>query len=120
MDFELPYTEEQEKFRAEVKSWIADNVPDNMRDTIDPENFTEDMKQFWRGKHQDLAAKGWLYPTYPTEYGGGGLNGDHETILQEEFRHGRVPGNFTAPFVLPSLLEWGTEEQKQKFLLPLL
>ena len=43
MDFELPYTEEQEKFRAEVKSWIADNVPDNMRDTIDPENFTEDL-----------------------------------------------------------------------------
>ena len=66
MDFELPYTKEQENFRSEVKAWIAENVPADMRDPIDPEHFTEDMKQFWRGKHQDLAAKEWLYPTFPT------------------------------------------------------
>jgi len=120
MNFELPYTEQQEQFRSEVKNWIAENVPNDMRNTIDPEHFTEDMKQFWRGKHQELATKGWLYPTYPTEYGGGGLSGEHETILPEEFRVSRVPGNFTNTFVLPALLVWGTEEQKQKFLVPLL
>jgi alkylation response protein AidB-like acyl-CoA dehydrogenase len=70
--------------------------------------------------HQQLAAKGWLYPTYPKEYGGGGLSGDQETIILEEFERARVVRSFTNPYIFATLLVWGTEEQKHKFLTPLL
>lgn len=67
MDFEVPYTEEQQTFRTEVQAWVQANVPDDMREPTDPQNFTKEQYLFWRGKHKELAAKGWLYPTYPTE-----------------------------------------------------
>ena len=67
-----------------------------------------------------MAGKGWLYPTYPKEYGGGGLTPDHETILQEEFQRYRVSSASTGADVFAPLLVWATEEQKQKFLVPLL
>ncbi len=120
MDFTLPYSEEQQRFRAEVRTWLEANVPEEMKSPIDGRDFTDEHYLFWRGKHQELAQKGWLYPTFPKEYGGGGLSGDHETILQEEFLRARAVGTFTNPFAFPTLLVWGTEEQKQKFLVPML
>ena len=121
MDFEYPYSEEQESFRKEVRVWLEKNIPDEMKTPIDRSGFTEEMYWFSRKKQQELGAKGWLYPIYPKEYGGGGLTAEHETILQEEFNRYRVPFIETGTFlVLPTLLLWGTEEQKQKFLVPLL
>ena len=67
-----------------------------------------------------MAEKGWLEPTYPKEYGGGGLTGDHETIIDEEFAKARAVRRFSSTQVFPTILVWGTEEQKQKYLRPLL
>ncbi len=127
MDFSTYYTEEQERFRAEVRTWLDANIPEDKKAPIDPESLTEgdagalaDLYWFWRDKHKELAAKGWLYPTYPKEYGGGGLGGEHETIIEEEFSRARVVRGFTNGLVFPTLLVWATEEQKQKFLVPLL
>lgn len=119
MDFALPYTPEQEAFRAEVKKWVEDNVPEEMKNPVDGRKFSKEQYLFWREMHQKIAAKGWLFPTFPKEYGGGGLSGDHEVIIEEEFQSARVRGNFTNQFVFPALMVWGTEEQKQKFLVPL-
>jgi len=119
MDFASPYSEEQQRFRQEVRTWLEENIPENMIHPVDPRDFTEEMYIFWRGKHQEMAAKGWLYPTFPKEYGGGGLTAEHETILEEESLRFKVP-RFLNTNVLPSILVWGTEEQKQKFLAPLL
>lgn len=127
MDFATHYTEEQERFRGEVRTWLEENIPEEKRAPVDPEVLTSgqegalaDLYWFWREKHIELAAKGWLYPTYPKEYGGGGLSGDHETIIEEEFARARVVGGFTNGLVFPTLLVWATEEQKQRFLVPLL
>ena len=120
MNFSTPYTEEQQAFRAEVQAWVQANVPDDMREPTDPQDFSKEQYLFWREKHQELATKGWLYPTYPTEYGGGGLSGDHETILQEEFFKGGIPRSPNSDIVLATLLVWGTEEQKEQFLRPML
>ena len=95
MDFALPYSEEQEQFRQEVRTWLKENVPEEMKDPVDPRDFTEEHYRFWRETHQKMAKKGWLYPTFPKEYGGGGLTGDHETIIEEESYRSRVPRNFT-------------------------
>ncbi|MSQ21979.1 MAG: hypothetical protein EXR53_01550 [Dehalococcoidia bacterium] len=119
MDFQIHYTDDQERFRIEVRSWLEENIPASMRLPVDPADPTEEQWQFWRGMHRKLGAKGWLHPTYPKEYGGGGLSGEHETIILEEFQRADVArgGNSLS---LPPLLVWGTEEQKQKFLVPLL
>lgn len=121
MDFQNSYSEDQEQFRKEVRAWLQENVPESMKLPTDRAEFNEEMCLFWHERHKELGAKGWLYPTFPKEYGGGGLTAEHETILEEEFQLYRAPtGSFTADFVLPSLLVWGTEEQKQKFLAPIL
>lgn len=73
MDFALPYTPEQEEFRREVRTWLEENVPEEMKEPVDGRDFSKDQYLFWRKKHLELAEKGWLYPTYPKEYGGGGL-----------------------------------------------
>ena len=40
MDFALPYTEEQEKFRQEVRTWLTENVPSDLKDPVDSREFT--------------------------------------------------------------------------------
>ncbi len=120
MDFENKYTKEQGNFRREVRAWLEANIPENMQMPTDPEDFSEDMYWFWRQKHKEMAAKGWLFPTYPKEYGGGGLTGEHETIIEEESQRFRVPRHFCTDWILPALLVWGTEEQKKKWLVPFL
>ena len=83
MDFTYQYTEEQEEFRKEVRSWLQENIPDDKRAPVDRNELSDEMYAWWREMHQTLAEKGWLYPTYPKEYGGGGLTGDNSS--------GRVP-----------------------------
>jgi hypothetical protein len=120
MDFSLPYTPEQEEFRKEVRGWLEANVPEEMKEPVDQNHFTAEMYWWWREKHKEMATKGWLEPTYPKEYGGGGLTGDHETIIDEEFNRFGAVRRFSSTQVFPTLLVWGTEEQKQKYLRPLL
>ena len=120
MDFVLPYTEEQERFRQEVRTWLEKNIPEEMKEPIDPRDHTTEQYQWWLVKRREIAKKGWLYPTEPKEYGGGGLSADHDTIIEEEFLRARVSRiNFVTQMVTPGLLVWGTEEQKQRFLKPL-
>ena len=120
MDFEIQYSEELERFREEVRTWVNENVPEDMRTPVASEDLSEEMTTFWRAAHRDMASKGWLYPTMPKQYGGGGLSMDHDSILKEEFRRSRIMRANTAEFVLAALLVWGTEQQKQEFLVPLL
>ncbi len=120
MDFEYTYTAEQERFRKEVQAWIKDNVPENMKLPLEVEDFSPEMYKFWREKHKEMAPMGWLFPTLPKQYGGGGMSPDMAAILNEELDKNRIPGTFTMDFVTPSLLVWATEEQKQKFLAPIL
>ena len=103
MDFTIAYTAEQEAFRKEVRAWLDENVSDDMRIPAAPEERNQDMRSFWRTKHQELGAKGWLFPTYPKEYGGGGLSGDHETILDEEFSRAGAPRQYSNVYAFGSL-----------------
>ena len=117
MDFANTYTEEQEEFRQEVRTWLEEKIPEDMMDPIDNDDLTDEHYWFWREKHKELGKKGWLFPTYPAEYGGGGLTGEHEAIIEEEFQRYRVPRAVTM-LVLNAILVWGTEEQKKRFLIP--
>ena len=121
MDFTLAlYTQEQERFRLEVRAWLEENVPDDMKDPIDGDDFTYEQYQFYRELWRKMGEKGWLFPTYPKEYGGGGMSADYEVIISEEMSQANVKSCTSRSLVFQTLLVWGTEEQKQKFLPPLL
>ena len=123
MDFEPRYTPEQEEFRREVNAWLNDNVPDGVGNPADPADLTWDQYQLRRDLGRKLGAKGWLWPTAPVEYGGGGLDVDSAVVIEEEIDSfgltlppyydsgGRLGGN--------SILVWGSEEQKMAFLPPI-
>jgi acyl-CoA dehydrogenase len=65
-----------------------------------------------------LGARGWITPEWPTEYGGGGLDRQHAAPLRAELKALRAPivSSFGTSMLGPTLLEFGTEEQKQEFL----
>jgi alkylation response protein AidB-like acyl-CoA dehydrogenase len=114
---------ELEAFRAEARAWLDENYPKSLRKDAGPQNEEQAMaamldpkddQKLWK---QRMAAKGWGAPTWPTQYGGGGLSQPQARVLQEEM--GRIGamnpmmGMGTSMFG-PTLLEYGTEEQKQR------
>jgi alkylation response protein AidB-like acyl-CoA dehydrogenase len=120
MDFGTAYTAEQQRFRGEVRAWLEANIPGEMRMPVDREKISPEMNAFWRKMHRMLGEKGWLYPSFPKQYGGGGLSADEATVLEEEFKRAGVRDNNGSEYTANVLLVWATEEQKQKFLAPLL
>ena len=110
-----------ESFRAEARDWLAKNFPPSLkgkgammfaegRGPSDPDFLT------WKKK---MGEKGWGTPTWPKEYGGGGLSNAQARVLQQEMARlgvtnpiqGMGPGMFGA-----TLLEYGTEDQKLRHL----
>lgn len=119
-------TPEQASFRREVRAWLETA----MRDRGDLKWSTqwstrgnEVEYQFRRDLALKMGAKGWLFPTIPTEYGGGGLDTDHQFVLEGEMaRHDLSLSQVfytLARIVVPVVYQWGTEEQKKKILPPL-
>ena len=124
MDFETTYTPEQEEFRREVQDWLKDNMPEGIVHPADPIDLSEEQYQKRRDLGRSLGSKGWLWPTAPTEYGGGGLSLDHAVVIEEEMdSYGmNIPPYYDSGGRLggASILVWGTEEQKQRFLPPIM
>ena len=115
---ELDYAPEDEAFRAEIRTWLQDNLP---KGWFEPgfEMSTEERKKFndeWPSK---LFEGGWICATWPKEYGGKGLTTMQGVVLAEEFANAKAPMRadfFGDTLVGPTLLQWGTEEQKKQFL----
>jgi hypothetical protein len=107
-------------FRTEAREWLEANFPKslaNQQTAMIPgdENLTADGK-LWK---QRMADKGWGAPTWPTEYGGGGLTGAQARVLQQEMaRIGAANpiGGMGISLFGPTLLEYGNEEQKQRYI----
>ncbi len=123
MDFEIEYSSDQERFRTEVRSFLESNVPAGLVTTAAVESYTADQYRMQRELGRKLGGRGWLYPQFPREYGGGGLDLDHVIIIDEELeRLGlNLPPYYDSGGKMggPTILVWGTEEQKQHFLPPI-
>ena len=123
MDFEVTYTPEMERFRAEVRAWFEANVPPGLdrRTASKEESYQLYLQRRDLGRR--LAERGWNYPLAPKEYGGGGLALDHAIVLEEEADRLdlSLPPYYDSGGRLgaPSILVWGTEEQKRTFLPPI-
>ncbi len=114
-----------DKFRDETRSWLEDNCPPSMRTPVVGDTLA------WGGRREEhpnpearlwldrMGAKGWTAPTWPVEYGGGGLAKAEARLLAEELRriHARPAlMSFGLSMLGPVLLEYANEEQKREHL----
>jgi acyl-CoA dehydrogenase len=117
-------------FRQQAREWLEVNCPESMRSPLRSEaeacwggrnfKFYSEDQRLWLER---MAERGWTAPTWPTEYGGGGLNRAEEKILKEELAriHARQPLiSFGISMLGPALLKFGSEELKRQHLPPIL
>ena len=115
---DLTYPAEAEEFRLEIRQWLVDNLPSGWFD----EGFSmtdEERKAFNEEWTTKLYGGGWICASWPTEYGGKGLTLLQQVVLNEEFARAQAPLRadfFGDTLVGPTILQWGTEEQKQFFI----
>ncbi len=115
---DLSYSAAAEEFRVEIRSWLEENLPDGWFDP-DFELSDEDRAAFNDAWPEKLFDGGWICATWPTEYGGKGLTTMQGVVLSEEFANAKAPmrGDFFGDTLVgPTILKWGTEEQKKAFL----
>ena len=113
---DLSYSPEQIAFREEVRAWIADAMPPEMRKKADDgANFSQEESMEW---HKILYAKGWVAPNWPEEVGGTGWDIGRRSIFQDECVRAGTPqlSPFGLSMVGPLLIQYGSPEQKERFL----
>ncbi len=115
---QLTYTPEQQAFRAEVRAWMEAHVPKEPLVTLEcREGY--DQHVAWE---RTLASGNWGMVTWPEAYGGRGLDLIQWLIFEEEYFRAGGPNraNQNGIFLLgPTIMEFGTEEQKKRFLTPM-
>ncbi|MGY6533542.1 acyl-CoA dehydrogenase family protein [Glycocaulis sp.] len=115
-----------ETFRTETRAWLEANCPPAMRVPAKGEadicwggknwTFASDDQRIWLER---MVERGWTVPTWPKEYGGGGLSKEEAFILKEEMKaiRARSPLDSFGIWMLgPALLKYGNEEQKREHL----
>lgn len=115
---DLAYTPEQQDFRAEVRAWMEANVPKEPLVTLEREDGYHQHVE-WERK---LASGNWGMVTWPEAYGGRGLDLIQWLIFEEEYYRAGAPlrVNQNGIFLLgPTVMEFGTDEQKTRFLTPM-
>ncbi|MCB1685408.1 MAG: acyl-CoA dehydrogenase family protein [Pseudomonadales bacterium] len=116
-------SDELNAFRKEARDWIAENFPKSLAGKgVGMEGEAGGLGpdlEIWRSR---LAAKGWGAPTWPVEYGGGGLSHPQARVINEEltaagaFNHIPLTTGMGITMVGPTVLEYGTEDQKRRHL----
>ena len=111
-----------ETFRLETRNWLADNCPPGARGPGEISNGSTkiDIKDSdTRVWIERMVEKGWTVPSWPKAYGGGGLSTDEVIVLLQEMKAISARpalSSFGTSMIGPTLLEYGTEEQKQRHL----
>jgi alkylation response protein AidB-like acyl-CoA dehydrogenase len=115
---DLTYPPEAEEFRVEIRQWLEDHLPPGWFDA--DFSMTDDERGAWLEQWTaTLFEGGWICATWPTEYGGKGLTTMQGVVLSEEFARAGAPmrGDFFGDTLVgPTILQWGSEEQKKQFI----
>jgi alkylation response protein AidB-like acyl-CoA dehydrogenase len=115
---------ELDEFRAQTRQWLEANAPDAIAGLVMTEangnwggrraTFEPPEMKTWLER---MAERGWTAPTWPREYGGGGLGAAEAKVLQQELAQLRLPPPLTGfglTMIGPTLLRFGNEEQKRE------
>jgi len=115
MDFLL--APEQQRFQQEVRAFLEETWPEEHRGGYAGPGYTDDVYEREAAFRRQLARKGWLGISLPTEYGGGGRPPIEQFLLAEEASYFGAPYSNTAiGYVAPTLLRYGSEEQKRTYI----
>ena len=110
----ITYSDEDNKFKEEVKDFINNNLNPNTKKKIEEGHHLtkEDMLE-WQNK---LYEKGWMAPSWPKEYGGTEWTVTQRYIFDEECGAASAPPvlPFGVTMVAPVIIKYGTKEQKEK------
>ncbi|MBE3603761.1 acyl-CoA dehydrogenase family protein [bacterium] len=117
---DLNYTPEEEAFRRQVRNWLDENIPTSGlrgfdRNADRDKSTLEKMKIWQRRVHQ----AGYLALSWPKEYGGQAMDPVRQSIVNEEMVRTRAPaliGAMGISMVGPTLITWGNDEQKARYL----
>ncbi len=114
---DLNLTPEEEAFRDQVRNWLAHNRPLalHQRGVVDGKTWVDRAKDWQRRLYQ----AGYLALSWPREYGGQALDPMRQAIVSEELMRANVPGvigSNSISMLGPTLITWGTEEQKRRYL----
>lgn len=117
----LSFSPEDEQFRQEIASWLHTNLcgefePLRFRGGPGDEHMYPSERKRWE---QHMAQAGWLCVGWPKAYGGRGLSISQQVIFYEEYARAGGPGlagHIGAGLTGPTLIAFGTEAQKQRFL----
>jgi alkylation response protein AidB-like acyl-CoA dehydrogenase len=125
MDFN--FSEEDEAFRKEFGKWLKENLPKTHRKSdFTIEFMSGEEGDEWERRlewHKKMYAGGWVAPHWPKEYGGRGASLTQQLIYTEELTHFSPPSLVNGQgigLVGPTLMHWGSEEQRQRYLKPML
>jgi alkylation response protein AidB-like acyl-CoA dehydrogenase len=117
----LSFSAEDEQFRQEIASWLAENLCDEFeqlrfRGGPGDEHMFPQERKAWE---QKLAEGGWTGIGWPREHGGRGASIEQQVIFHEEYARAGGPGrmgHIGEGLTGPTLIAFGSEEQQQRFL----
>lgn len=111
----LDFTDEDKLFREESRDWLMSNIPSDRRPHVG-----EEMREYDRSWQRTQYDAGWAGVSWPTEYGGKGLDLTRQLIWYEEYARARAPDNHLCFVGLnhagPTIIVKGEEHQKQSHL----
>lgn len=113
---DLSYSAEELAFRDEVRGWLEENLPTDIRDKVlGYQGLGKEDIMRW---HKILAAKGWSVPHWPKEWGGTGWNITERYLYEEQFGLSGAPNlpPFGPSMCASVLLHFGTDKQREQFL----
>ncbi len=107
-------------FQLEVREWLDANIPKDLPRVRRGDPVPPEVEKWAVEFRKKLGRKGWLGATWPREYGGGGLTSTHGAIIQEELNSRSLPPIHGTLQGVIAIRAWGTEEQKEELLTPIL
>ena len=121
MDFEL--TEQEKRFRDNLRQWLQEHVPPGWGKAVFEPVDLHDKIVFLKDWSRQLYEAGYAGLSWPKEYGGAGATLMEQVIFNEEVAHCKAPTPYNGialGMVGPTLIEVGTEAQKQRYLAKML
>src|SRR6202521_1176174 len=116
---DLQFTPEEEAFRLKIRGWLAENMPTSGlsadREGRDDKTWLAKAKA-WQRK---LYEGGVIALAWPKEYGGQQMDPIRQSIVNDEMVRAQAPylvGGSGLGMLGPTLISWGTEEQKKRYL----
>jgi alkylation response protein AidB-like acyl-CoA dehydrogenase len=119
----LSLDEEAEAFRRDLTAWLDENAPDDATALTERNRSSAHIPAWAREWQRKLFDAGWLVPGNPPEYGGRNAGLVCQFVHQEELGRRRIYASYNPQglsIIVPSILAFGTEEQKQRWARPIL